>query len=321
MRKSKTWILQTMAVAVALFFVTSCTGDEEVVIPLDVTTQAISDITHNSAVSGGIVINNGGDATTARGVCWSTNQNPTIDDTKTTESTDVFVSEITGLAANTTYFVRSYATNANGTYYGNEQTFKTAVILPDVTTESVSGISYTFAVGGGTVSSNSGETIIARGLCWSKSQSPTIADSKTEENTDTFTSDLTGLEANTTYYVRTYATNSIDTYYGNEQTFKTSSLDDTTWDFLLIHSSTISWHADVIFYADGTTKYDEPDAPGEYTTYGTWSLTDGELYYDMDSSDPANTAYIFSGTFTEDVMSGTYSFGAETKTWTAMEKN
>lgn len=53
-------------------------------------------------------------------------------------------------------------------------------------------------------------------------------------------------------------------------TISTSVFADTVWDFHLIHSATTDWHADVTFYADSTTKYDEPSDPGTYTTYGTW---------------------------------------------------
>ncbi|SLM28453.1 exported hypothetical protein [Desulfamplus magnetovallimortis] len=96
-----------------------------------VTTAAISSVTETSAVSGGEVTSDGCDAITARGVCWSTSQNPTVDsnDGKTTESigtgTGTFTSNITSLTPDTTYYVRAYATNSAGTAYGEERTFTT----------------------------------------------------------------------------------------------------------------------------------------------------------------------------------------------------
>src|SRR4030043_1882774 len=94
----------------------------------DVTTDMISGITQTTAVSGGKVINNGGADVTARGVCWSTAEIPTISPNKTSDGTGngVFASSITGLTANTKYYVCAYATNSEGTGYGNEVSFNTS---------------------------------------------------------------------------------------------------------------------------------------------------------------------------------------------------
>jgi uncharacterized protein (TIGR02145 family) len=108
--------------------------------PPTVSTTSVTSITATSAVTGGNVTLDGGANVTARGVCWSTSNNPTIAlSTKTIDGTGngSFTSNITGLAANTTYFVRAYATNSAGTSYGAEVTFRTtngsAVNLPSVT--------------------------------------------------------------------------------------------------------------------------------------------------------------------------------------------
>lgn len=90
------------------------------------TTNAVTGITQTTATSGGNVTAQGTSAVTARGVVWSTSPSPTVAlSTKTTDGsgTGVFVSSITGLTANTVYYVRAYATNASGTAYGNEVTF------------------------------------------------------------------------------------------------------------------------------------------------------------------------------------------------------
>jgi hypothetical protein len=93
-----------------------------------VTTTAITTIRKTTATSGGNVTDDGGDTVTARGVCWSTSADPTISDSKTTDSTGegVFVSSITGLTANTVYHVRAYATNGIGTSYGSDVQFTSA---------------------------------------------------------------------------------------------------------------------------------------------------------------------------------------------------
>lgn len=92
-----------------------------------VTTNSITNITAVSAVCGGNVTSDGGYSVTARGVCWSTTQNPTVSDQHTTDGsgTGTFTSSITGLFPNTTYYVRAYATNSNGTSYSSTKTFKT----------------------------------------------------------------------------------------------------------------------------------------------------------------------------------------------------
>lgn len=91
------------------------------------TTTAVSNITQTIASCGGNITSNGGATVTARGVCWSTVQNPTIAHNKTTDGTGAgsFTSNITGLTAGTIYYVRAYATNNTGTGYGSAMLFTT----------------------------------------------------------------------------------------------------------------------------------------------------------------------------------------------------
>ncbi len=91
------------------------------------TTTAVSGISLSSAVSGGTFTYQGASAITARGICWSTSANPTLANSFTTNGTGTgtFTSNLTGLTAGTTYYVRAYATNGSGTSYGNEISFTT----------------------------------------------------------------------------------------------------------------------------------------------------------------------------------------------------
>jgi uncharacterized protein (TIGR02145 family) len=192
-----------------------------------VTTTAASSITQTTATSGGNITSDGGAAVTARGVCWATVQNPTTINSKSTDGTGTgsFSSNITGLTANTTYYVRSYATNSQGTSYGTQITFTTgqSLTLPIITTNLASSITQTTATSGGNITSDGGAAVIARGVCWATVQNPTTINSKTTDGngTSSFTSNITGLTANSTYYIRAYATNSVGTAYGNQQSFKT----------------------------------------------------------------------------------------------------
>jgi hypothetical protein len=97
-----------------------------------VTTTSVSGITASTVMSGGEVVTDGGDPVTARGVCWSTSEAPTTDDSHTTDGTGtgVFTSSLTGLIPGTSYHLRAYATNSIGTAYGNEITFQT-LTLPE----------------------------------------------------------------------------------------------------------------------------------------------------------------------------------------------
>ena len=92
-----------------------------------VVTSSVSNVTTSSATCGGNVISDGGLEITVRGVCWSTSEHPTVSDNNTIDGSGLgsFTSNITGLTANTTYYVRAYATNANGTVYGEQKTFTT----------------------------------------------------------------------------------------------------------------------------------------------------------------------------------------------------
>jgi len=97
-------------------------------------TSVVSIITGVSSLSGGNVLTDGGASVTARGVCWSTSNNPTIICNKTTNGAGIgsFISLITGLTGNTTYYVRAYATNNVGTAYGDQVTFTTSIPILDI---------------------------------------------------------------------------------------------------------------------------------------------------------------------------------------------
>ncbi|MDP2336027.1 MAG: SusF/SusE family outer membrane protein [Bacteroidota bacterium] len=201
------------------------------VVPV-LTTAAITVVTGNSAAGGGNVTVAGGAEVTVRGICFGTAHNPTVADSKTADGkgTGAFVSVMTSLKGNTTYYVRSYATNSAGTGYGPEVSFKTLIDLPVVTTAAVTGVTKVAAVSGGEVTSDGGGTITARGLAWGASANPTIAGTIIAGGTGTgpFVSNLSGLTTFTTYHVRAYATNSAGTAYGADITFTTLA-DILTW--------------------------------------------------------------------------------------------
>ena len=191
------------------------------------TTSAVSSLTNISATSGGNITDNGGADITIRGVCYSTNPNPTTADNITNDGngSGIFTSNLSGLTASTTYYVRAYANNSAGTAYGNEFSFTTLapVQLATLTTSAVSSLTNISATSGGNITDNGGADITIRGVCYSTNPNPTTADNITNDGNGSgiFTSNLSGLTASTTYYVRAYANNSAGTAYGNEFSFTT----------------------------------------------------------------------------------------------------
>lgn len=194
---------------------------------ISMTTKVVSGISTSAAFSGGTISSDGGSSIVSRGVCWSEEPSPTSSlATKTSNSSGVgsFSSSITGLSPGRLYYVRAYAINAAGTSYGNELTFGTGTGAISLTTNVVSGITTTSAISGGNISSDGGSNVIGRGVCWSEESSPTVSLTTKTSNSSglgSFSSSLTGLSPGRLYYVRAYATNSVGTSYGAEQSFVT----------------------------------------------------------------------------------------------------
>lgn len=196
-------------------------------IPATLTTAAVTAITANTATSGGDITNDGGAAVTKRGICFSVLHMPKAHyaDSLTSdgEGSGAFVSALTKLRGNTTYYVRAYAINKADTAYGQEVSFTTLLDVPTVTTAAITNLSSTGASSGGNITYDGGAAVTARGICWSTSANPTLADNTTSDGTGIgeFTSAITGLTVSTTYHVRAYATNSVGTAYGNDIKFST----------------------------------------------------------------------------------------------------
>jgi uncharacterized protein (TIGR02145 family) len=197
-----------------------------------ISTLPVSQITDNSAVSGGNVTDDGREGVSARGLVWSLNEQPTIgsnnESTSEGSGMGMFSSTMSGLSPNTNYYVAAYATNSEGTAYGNQISFTTNASLPSLTTQSVDYITIVSAQVDAVVTNNGGATLTAVGLCWDIKPNPIIAlNTKTYSPGGSlfpFTTVISRLKPGTTYYVRVYATNSAGTAYGNELSFTTKPL-------------------------------------------------------------------------------------------------
>lgn len=189
----------------------------------EVSTKVVSNVTTTSAVCGGNILSDGGFPVVARGICWSTSSEPTVNNAHTVDGSGVgtFTSRIDNLEPNTTYRVRAYAQNASGISYGSVVTFTTQSGLPVVTTTTATNITSTSAIAGGTVVEDGGYPVVRRGICYSTSTQPTVSGLHTTDGAGTgeYVSQLTNLTPGTTYYYRAYATNGVGTVYGEQKVF------------------------------------------------------------------------------------------------------
>ena len=105
-----------------------------------VVTNSISSISQNSANSGGNTLTTGGSSITDKGVVWATSSTPTLSNSYTSDGTGTadYSSSLTGLSAQTLYYVRAYVTNTSGTSYGNEVSFRTFSAQPTAQASSAS---------------------------------------------------------------------------------------------------------------------------------------------------------------------------------------
>jgi uncharacterized protein (TIGR02145 family) len=125
-KKTKSLISPLLFMGVFLVFSGGCKKDDDKGVPV-LTTSEVTRIAQITAQCGGIITSDEGFVITARGVCWSKSSNPTIADNKTSDGKGVgsFSSELSGLTAGETYYVRAYATNSKGTGYGSTMIFET----------------------------------------------------------------------------------------------------------------------------------------------------------------------------------------------------
>ncbi len=146
------WFYPLLITGLITLLTYSCKKDDTdpviLKIPL-VETYEASNITLNSALCGGSITSDGGAAVTARGLCWSKEITPTIADSITSEGcgTGEFSSLMSGLAPNTTYFVRAYATNSAGTAYGSTMSFTTADSIITTVTDIDGNVYQTITIG------------------------------------------------------------------------------------------------------------------------------------------------------------------------------
>jgi len=200
------------------------------------------------------------------------------------------------------YVIKSTAFDAYGLTMSDQISVTVSTSLPILNTTEISFITDTCAVSGGEILSDGGESISAKGVCWSTAQNPTIDDNKTTDGTGTgeFTSFLAGLSAETWYYVRAYATNAVGTAYGEEVSFITDKPDITgqTGTVTDVDGNTYAWigigkQAWMIQNLE-VTHYNNGEEIPEVTGYEMIGLATGAYcHYSNDSSIAATYGKIY----------------------------
>lgn len=188
---------------------------------LKLVTTPITQITQNSARTGGTITGVSASTITERGVVWGTASNPTISGSRTSDGggSGTYISNLAGLQTNAAFFVRAYVKKGSEVVYGNEIGFSTTVnSVPVVKTVAATKIAHRSFTTGGYLFSGGGSTIKSYGICWNTSPNPVITDNSLTGSSSEFKYELalTGLLPNTTYYVRAWATNDLGLGYGEE---------------------------------------------------------------------------------------------------------
>ncbi|MDD2635939.1 MAG: hypothetical protein PHW82_10610 [Bacteroidales bacterium] len=219
---------------VALTILTSCNKSD---LPTVITSET-ENITTSSVKITGKVTDDGGNAVSVRGFVWHTSENPSLDDNLGIAESGVGIGEFTanvyGLDENSSYYIRAYATNSEGTAYGEQRSFTTleyidgpdpVITVPIVVSLDASAVTDTSAVCGGNVTDQGVSIVTVRGIVWGTTEYINLANNagsvENGDGTGTFTSNITGLGSNTIYYFRAYATNSTGTGYGSVISFTT----------------------------------------------------------------------------------------------------
>ena len=211
------------------------------------------------------------------GLCWSRHHAPTTSDeyVQNAYSGNTFGNLMINLTPDVMYYLRAYAVTNTGTVYGNEVGFSTTAVAPVVTCGGVGNTTSTSVRALGNVSNINGTTVTERGFCWSRSHNPTISGSHLAcgAGTGVYSGNITGLKPDTPYYLRAYATNSVDTSYSDEVSFRTfeggGSIGDHDYVDLGLPSGTL-W----------ATCNVGANAPEEYGDYFAWGETQPKDYYD-----------------------------------------
>ena len=280
-----------------IFLLNSCIEEP---IPVVVTSE-ISDITGTSAISGGIVTDEGYGPVVVRGVCWGRSADPTIADNKTTNGTGAgsFSSILSDLQGSTIYYVRAYAKSKVGIGYGNTMTFSTEGSTPLIITTEATKVTTTTAVLNGSVNPNYFSTDVY--FEYGKTTGyGSLASSNAKYNGNLNSPvkvDVSGLDPATEYHFRMKAENTFGISYSEDMTFLTLGLAPSA----ITHPATNVMALSARFKATVTANLVSTTVTFEYGTttgYGATALpfissvtgsVPVEVLADLNGLEPNNT--------------------------------
>lgn len=293
------WFFYVTALVVAL---PCCQPEEDPGPQIVVETRQIEEIGPTHCVIHGEILETGPDGIEQHGFVWSENREPDLETGDvihlgTTYGPVPFSATLRNLAANTVYYVKAFASGGSQTAYGMEQEFTTSAPgIPRLYSAQAYYITATTALSGGSILSDGGLDITARGVCWSTHPSPTLNDKYTldGQGSGSFESELTGLLPYTVYFIRAYATNSLGTGYGENLGFITLWDNSPVYDvdgnaYATMQLGDQVWMAEnlkAIHYPDGT-PIDKVEAAEDWIKLDS----DSEAYAFYENSDSAFTTY------------------------------
>jgi len=270
-------------------------------LPTVTTSATVTSISATSFTAGGNVTATGGSSVSSRGIQRSLDISMSSPTNVTIGSgTGSFTGAVGSLTAGTTYYFRAFATNSNGTSYG--EIYSTATLGgPTVVTIEPYSITNNSAITGCDVTATGGAAITARGICYSSVQTlpavgnSTVINDPNYAQAEPFVTQLINLDNATTYYVRAFATNSVSTLYGETEIFRTTECNPFVEDCNPIDP--------IIECAEQVCVYNIPSACAIYS--GDSITCDNESF----SSVPSNTVLVsnvkFVGSITTTVLTVT----------------
>ena len=233
--------LNTLYLFLLLTLFYGCKKDG-VTTPAVKTTSVQVDKNNNIATANGEVTSEGASAVTKRGFVWSTVANPTVSDALSSNQfgPGVFTQQISGLNLGATYYLRAYATNANGTAYGNQIDFKTLTAgkFASISFDSLSFKSVKVNVN---IESLGDISIKSIGVCYSKTGTPSITSDTTtilhSNITDkSFSVSVKNLTVNTKYFIRSFINTNLGAFYSDEINVTTKQYTQGTFGDVVITS-------------------------------------------------------------------------------------
>lgn len=240
-----------------------------------VSSVTVSSIGVSQATFSARLLKDGNGTVSDCGFCYSTSSNPTTADAKVSygRATGEFGKTVTGLTENTEYHVRAYAVNELGTAYSEDVAFKTQEVnVPVLSAVTMGTISNTSAEVEATVTSLSNGTLVDAGFVYSLNPYPTIDDKLLSCGKNTLLkSTIQGLQPETKYYIRAYATNQKGTAYGAEKSFTTTKTVINPYTTITVETSY------------GSVQFDMAKVEGGTFTMGAQSTAFSQPNFDSDA--------------------------------------